>query len=513
MSKYNLYWSDFHSNIHHHQVEETEMWYNQAKEMLDFWAIAYYPFYMRKLDSGLGVEDIYPEEIRNNDWEYMRNFVKTANDKNPEFPLFLGYEWQGAGLDGDHNVFYLGDGKLHAPLRYEELCDKLPKGDAIAIPHHLAYSLSHRGKNWDTHNEEYSPFVEIYSSHGSSESGYTDLPMTRHIHMGPRTGGTSVSDGLKKGHEVGIIASGDNHSVPAMYGHGYLACYAEDLTKEAIWEALRKKRVYGVTGNKIKLKYTLNNSFMGEKISQKPPYNHSIEVEGGDAITRIELIRNNLVVSDYTHSGKWEEKELGKEVTFKFKMEFGWGPDLRIYPDITSKLWKGSLSTTGEILSIEKCWTSYGQKLIWDNKESCEFEVTTHKTSQTGKWMGPSPVTTESFIFEIKAPIDSNIHFAIDGKKYEYSVKSILDNTQLLVLEEEAKRLSKEKFDFDEYYRSDPFYHNAYKVRLSKGTPESGYKVKWNTITNDKKLEKDYYLVKVYQQDGNLAWSSPIWVE
>ena len=34
----------------------------------------------------------------------------------------------------------------------------------------FSYQLEHRGKNWETHNDKFSPFVEIYSSHGSSEN-------------------------------------------------------------------------------------------------------------------------------------------------------------------------------------------------------------------------------------------------------------------------------------------------------------------------------------------------------
>src|SRR5690625_6221513 len=59
----------------------------------------------------------------------------------------------------------------------------------------------------------------------------------------------------------------------------------------------------------------------------------------------------------------------------------------------------------------------------------CDFTLESHKSSQTGKWMGPSPVTTEGFIFEMKAPIDSTVTFDIDGKTYEKTVRDILDNT------------------------------------------------------------------------------------
>ena len=51
---------------------------------------------------------------------------------------------KGAGLDGDHNVFFKNEGPLVNPMRYSELYEELKEKDAIAIPHHLAYSLFHR---------------------------------------------------------------------------------------------------------------------------------------------------------------------------------------------------------------------------------------------------------------------------------------------------------------------------------------------------------------------------------
>lgn len=512
--EYKLYWTDMHSNLHFNQINELEKWYTHTKEMIDFWPIAYYPYYMRKDKTGISLEDIYPMDKILEQWEIIRNFFKERERINPEFPLFMGYEWQGSGEDGDHNIFYLENNEtIYNPKRYVELKKLLPYKKAIAIPHHLAYELGHRGKNWETHDEELSPFAEIYSSHGSSESGFTDIHMNRHIHMGPRTGGTSYINGLEKGKIVGAIASGDNHSVPAMYGHGFMGIYSKSKTKEDLWDAMLKRHVYGVSSNKIELLYKLNNGIMGDLILSNQEHNHKIKVVGGDAINRIELYKNNILIDNYFHSGKWENIPLEDEIIFKFRIEFGWGPDTRIYPDITSKIWEGSLKTEGEILSIEKCWSNFDQLLKNVEKNSCEFRLTTYKSSQSGKWMGPSPVLTEGFIFEIKAKKTSDIVLNIDGKTYKISVESILKDTQLIADVEKAKQLAKDRFGLDNYYRTDPFWHNAYKIRINRGTPEIGYKLEIDLETKGQKNQRDYYNVKVYQRDGNLAWSSPIWVD
>lgn len=509
-----LLWCDLHANIHSEQLKDINTWYEFAKEMTDFWPIAYYPFHMRRDSTGIGLEDILEKEKRDADWEYIRKFVMEKSNSN--YLLFMGYEWQGAGLDGDHNVFYKNlDEKLYAPLRYSELTDKLPLNEAIAIPHHLAYALGHRGKNWSTHNSLYSPFVEIYSSHGSSESDTTEIHMGRHIHMGPRTSGTDVLSGLKTGNIVGIIASGDNHVVPAMYGHGLMACYANNYTRNGIFDAFLNRRVYGVTGSKTKLYYDLNDNIMGSiiKPSKDNKYYATVDVECGNAIDRIEFIRNGIAEHTYVHNGTWEYKDLKDEIKFKFRVDFGWGPDLKIYPDIKSKHWEGEITTEGKIISVEKIWTNPGQKINYQDDKKCNFSLLTKKTTQTGKWMGVSGVQTEGFIFEIKADIDSIITFKIDNKIFKYIVRDILSGTKLNGFVEEAIQLAKDRFGFDSYYRSDPFWHNAYKFKINQGFPEIAYKKRVSHTFDGLKTEnQDFFMVKIHQKNGEVAWASPVWV-
>ena len=69
-------WTDLHSNIHHNQMDELDKWTEHAKEVLDFWPIAYYPFQMIKTEFGAGLEDLCPEEEIKKDWEIVRGKVK-----------------------------------------------------------------------------------------------------------------------------------------------------------------------------------------------------------------------------------------------------------------------------------------------------------------------------------------------------------------------------------------------------------------------------------------------------
>ena len=118
--EYKKLWTDMHSNIHHEQMELLPEWFGQVKKIMDFWPVAYYPFYMRPTESGLKVEDRYEDGLIKTDWERIREFTNQANKEG--YPMFMGYEWQGTGKDGDHNVFFLkNDGEQNAILRSASL--------------------------------------------------------------------------------------------------------------------------------------------------------------------------------------------------------------------------------------------------------------------------------------------------------------------------------------------------------------------------------------------------------
>ena len=140
--RYQQFWADMHSNIHHHQMKQLPQWYKHAKAVMDFWPIAYYPFALRKTPSGAALEDLVPQEDYCADWETVRALAAQAEQEG--WPFFMGYEWQGDGSDGDHNVFYLNnDEAILQPRKYLELRDQLAGHEAIAVPHPRREVLPH----------------------------------------------------------------------------------------------------------------------------------------------------------------------------------------------------------------------------------------------------------------------------------------------------------------------------------------------------------------------------------
>lgn len=510
-----ILWTDFHANMHSKHLDDLDAWYGFAREMLDFWAPVYYPYCVNE-KNGFHFEDTWAKEKYSKDWEKIRTFVKNKED---DFILYLSYEWQGDGTDGDHNVFYCHhDQDMKMPLCYKELCDSLKDTNAIAIPHHTGYKAGHRGKNWATHNAEISPVVEIYSSHGCSESSNSNIPLNVHIHMGPRGEEGTFLYALKQGVKIGVMASGDNHVCPAISGNGFMGVISDIYTREGLFEAIKNRHTYGVTRSKIELDFRVNNAIMGSEIVTNGEDKVEIEVNGTSAIDRIEVFRNAIKEKVFTHSGKWEDEKLKGKVKFKFELELGWGPDRRIFPDIYEKIWDMTLKTQGKILNYEKCFTSPGSEIIKDADGEFIARIKTIKAGQGGEKLSQKNYLTphiqnQSIIFEIEDDYENELLLKIDKLEYNIPVKKILEQAILEAKEEEVEQLLKDKFDFETYYREDPWWHNAYKILLHKASPEKAYNVKYSFDLGELKTEEDNIFIKIVQQNGDVAWSSPIWIK
>lgn len=503
---YHRYWADMHSNIHHGQMSELEQWYEQAKQVMDFWPIAYYPFAMRRTPSGAGLEDLIPQDDYESDWEQVRCLAQKAQAEG--WPLFMGYEWQGDGSDGDHNVFFLeNDAPILQPRTYRALRDAFADREAIAVPHHMAYRLTSRGKNWDTHDPKFSPIAELYSSHGSSENDDGPFGMDRHVHMGPRVSSTSYEAGTRRGFRVGIIASGDNHAVPGEASHGMMCVLAKSPDKKDLWEGLRAGRTYGVSRSRIGLDFTIDGVPMGGEVPAGTR-EVRIAVEGTDAVDRIEFIRDNVLEKMYVHSGTWERAPLPERFRFKFEVEFGWGADTKVFPETAIKQWQGRLSVPGRLLSVEKLWNSFGQAITHQENNNCEFSLTTSQKTESGKWMGPSQTKREGFIFEVEGTAEDQLTLTVDGKDYILPVAQMLENSSLFAQYEEAEAMIYAKFPDAHHYRDDLIWHSAFKFRVRKAAPESALNL---DLRDTLELQPgSQYRLRVWQKNGDIAWSSPI---
>jgi hypothetical protein len=197
-----------------------------------------------------------------NDFQVTAAFWAELNELYAEFDTphrfvtMPGYEWSGnTGVGGDRNVYYASEGRaIHrsshtlvedgrddgsACLHVNDLFDRLRGTDSLTVAH-VGGRYADLGVGHDGRVET---AVEVHSSWGTFD--------------------WILHDALALGHRVGVVCGSDDHkgrpgaTMPgdSLFGAiGGLTCITlKDLTRPSVFEALRRRHHYGTTGNRMYL--------------------------------------------------------------------------------------------------------------------------------------------------------------------------------------------------------------------------------------------------------------------
>jgi hypothetical protein len=182
------------------------------------------------------------------------NRLTAAFDRAGEFVCVPGYEWSGnTGMGGDRNVFFRREGR---PIRRSsrilvdpesggardcytarDLFGALDGEDAIVIAHvggrYADIGLAHNGR--------VERAVEVHSTWGTFE--------------------WLLHDAFERGYRLGVVCHSDDHKgrpgatrpgASTFGAIGGLTCYLmPELSRDALFEALRRRRHYGTTGTRL----------------------------------------------------------------------------------------------------------------------------------------------------------------------------------------------------------------------------------------------------------------------
>ena len=237
-------------------------------------------------------------------------FKKYNNDH--EFVTLPGYE---NGLRTGHkNVYFPGEDTPVRPARtYEELFELLADRECLVISHHSnTTSESDPEQSWgpvqlDSINPKYERLIEICQNRGSFEVDQVG----GEVSFGGY--GSSVRDFLAAGLRLGFVGGTDTHrgrpGSPLSHQSGLDAgenvtggitgVLCDELTRPAIWEALKARRCYATTSVRILLHFDVNGLMMGRDVqltkeSRKDFESRTIRVKaaGTYPIDRIVIVRN-----------------------------------------------------------------------------------------------------------------------------------------------------------------------------------------------------------------------------
>ncbi len=426
-------------------------------------------------DVELDAPDFHVAEM----WEEVNAAVKRNHDP----PIFLtvpAYEWSPARVTistiqpyGDHNVYY-EDEDMPIFQAEHELSNTLPKlydllkqvreKTAVQTIPHVGGAVG----NWEYHDPLLENLCEVFSVHGSFEA-FGEIA-------------------LQKGYTVGFVGAADSHNgqiggflpgnADGHFTHGGLAAVSvPESTRSAILKSMEQRRTYATSGERTWLDFRINGQPMGSVLETDVTPTIQAEVIGTAPILSVEVVKNGQVIHEWTNEFN-DDGALtllwGNRVEAEQLMDFDeslWSYHLR------SVNWAGGLKASGwgsKVNLVRTCSFDYPKDtIVSESKGNLAW------TSMTrGDWDG---VTVQLSRKDMK----------LNATLGDYGVP--IDTGDL------APGLNVNPLGPSD------------RLLLVKGSPtdrhatlefaDQSHLYRWN-----------YYYVRVLQVNGEMAWSSPIWI-
>ncbi|MET0633193.1 MAG: DUF3604 domain-containing protein [Xanthobacteraceae bacterium] len=424
------------------------------------------------------------------------NRLTAEFDAPGRFVCLPGYEWSGnTGMGGDRNIFFRREGRpirrsshilvegrtsTDAIYTADELFRALDGEDAVVIAHvggrYADLNYAHDGRLERT--------VEVHSTWGTFE--------------------WLLHDAFAKGYRVGVVCHSDDHKgrpgatkpgASTFGAIGGLTCYfMPELTRDALFEALRKRRHYGTTGTRLFLdlhgafdqpvtgfsedpqlaqakEFAVREARMGDIIRPgAAPMRLTAEVIGTAPVERLEVLHGTRVA----HTVRpFAAADLGRRVRVLWQ-----GAEYRGRGRET--LWQGKLNLSGNrfaryapvnFLNPERKVqeTAPGTSLAWSS-------VTTGNLAGVDLWLDEARRGT--------LRLETNV---VSG---EVDLASLGDDTAVFDGGGLGRRISVYRLPETDWSR---------RVTLD------------HTVTFSGGADLPVYL-RVTQADGHQAWSSPIYL-
>lgn len=494
-----LYWGDLHNhNAVGYAKGSLERSIELARAHLDFFAFTGHASWhdMPRMPGDRHLKWVHGFEAHSKHWPKTRRLISEANTEG--FVAILGYEWHSSEF-GDHCMLFPRDqAELVLPAHVKKLHDFAAAKDALAIPHHVGYKQGWRGANWQHFRPDVAPVVEIFSEHGCTESDRAPLPMLRHS-MGGRSTANTIQPQLRTGLRFGFVASSDDHrGYPGAYGEGVVGIWAEELTRSGVFEALRARRTYAATGDRITLDVKLNGRPMGSDVPAVRDRQLDVRVEGQDSIAMIELIRNGRVIERF-----FPEDEANTPVRLpgraKCRVQYGWGPWAALN---LGRICHWDMALTLEGGRFRRALGCFQSAPFHENLRDVLKVVSPtelHLRSSTTREQCYAEDPTKAVVCELEGGPRALLSLRL-RKPVEQVVRARLS---------ELARDNVVTF-------TGRFTSESFIVHRLVGPSEYSATLRWTDSRDpgarDSTDGADWYYVRVTQHNGHLAWSSPIWV-
>ena len=427
------------------------------------------------------------------EWRLMRE-TTARYDAPGKFIPYLGYEWtMRATNGGHHNVLFRGiEGRervsaLEYPtlsLLYQELRARYPAREVLTIPH------AHQPGDARHSDPQLEPLIEVMSMHG--------------------TFAWFARNYLSRGHQVGFVAASDDHASHPGYAPprarslaqrgGLAAVLAPERSRDALFDAMRARRTYAASLDRMILRFSVNGAGMGERTAFSPVRHIEGQVVGNEPIDTVTVFRNDEPI--WSRDYRTDVRDVAGVDPLMVQLSFESDATPRHWGDTPRgwRTWRGTLTLDGGRIA----WvggldfTNRFAHVLERERRTIRFATLTRgDASRIEMWVDrlrPDPALVlelDETVEQGAGPPTWRAPARIPGAVIRLPLNDIRDGWLPLPVPV-------------------PGYEDA--IALRRVVPHGDRHVEFAFTDEDDPRQGDYYYVRATQANDGLVWSSPIWV-
>jgi hypothetical protein len=412
------------------------------------------------------------------EWQETQDGTREAHSPG-HFVTLLGVEWSGASrLGGDHNLYFPDDTAELRRCSHQFVADKsdldkdLPHVNDVYAHYEgtdtlIAVHVGGRTADLQYHSPELDRLLEIHSTHATSE--------------------WFLFEALRRGYRFGVIAGSDSvdgrpgASHPGRMGvrnvrGGLTAVEVEELTRPAIWKALRARRCYATTGERIVLSFCAGELRMGDEAARTLRSGASfgsfaVEVIGTAGIEAIDFFRDDVLLQRIEPAA-WDHLSNRVRVAWRGATAPGNWERARMN-------WDGGLLVEGARILSAKPWAM-----------DTPSEGVTYRDDERVSWRSVTAGDWDGVVLQLDRRQDAKLTFATRQMTVCRELGSLDSNGWTCELESPKRTLEIKPLPKD----------------------EPPLRVCHEFMDDAPLVGKHAYWVRVRQADGAYAWSTPIFL-
>lgn len=494
-----VFWADLHNhNEVGYGVGRLKRSYDLASCLLDVYAFSPHTFWPDLPTNDPKTREKHERGFRKTaeNWAALEETVR-AYYRPDRLVTLLAWEWHSLRW-GDYVMYFPGDtGAFTYAATLDELKLAADSAGALILPHHIGYSVGARGLDWDSLDPRLSPVVEVYSEHGSSFEPYSVRSMYGHSMGGVRRRQTALHQ-VASGRRVGFTGGTDHHDgYPGSYGLGLTAVRADRLTRQAVFEAIRARHVYAVTGDRIEADFRLADARFGDVTTQSAVGTEplSLSVRGWAPLLAVEVLRNGRPETVLTQADLQQAASAGHHPApmdeHILRIEWGWDG----LGSTAVTRWEGEIRFDADApVSVMPCFAGgpgsveHTDTLTVDDDSVVFTSHTSRRNDQpvsgiAARWTGgPS----------------ASVTLRLEGATATGAFSINRRITKAELLENDVQVAVHDRF-------------TAPKLKVHALVPTSQTDLE-ATLEADVQ-PGDTVMMRITQQNGQMAWVSPIWID